>query len=161
MYLRFFTSRSQIQIKQSKQHRPIVPVFWSELSGFIRILNFNRVTDSQLAALSQACQPASFGVSQKDVLGESYRRAGKMEPSAFSTQFSPSSLGIVELVRATLLQGQSAKSIRVELYKLDVYGTHSSHFNLVSSLISLRKVLVLFSRPMSILHEARPCLDRL
>jgi len=80
------------------------------------------VTDSQLAALSQACQPASFGVNQQDVLDESYRKAGKMEPSAFSTQFSPSSLGIVELIRATLLQG-SAKSVRVELYKLNVYGT--------------------------------------
>lgn len=90
--------------------------------GFIRILNFNRVTESQLAALSQACQPASFGVSQKDVLDESYRKAGKMEPSAFSTQFSPSSLGIVELIRAAL-QGRSAKSIRAELYKLNVYGT--------------------------------------
>lgn len=115
------------------------------------ILNFNRVTDFQLAALSQACQPASFGISQKDVLDESYRKAGKMEPSAFSTQFSPSSLGIVELVRATLLQGRSAKSIRVELYNLNVYGTHSSHFNLVSSLIyhiSPRKVRVLSSRPM-------------
>ena len=99
------------------------------------MLNFNRVTDSQLAALSEACQPASFGVNQEDVLDESYRKAGKMEPSEFSAQFSPSSLGIVELIRASFLQGRSAKSIRVELYKLNVYGTTLSfHFNLVSSL---------------------------
>ncbi|KIM35884.1 hypothetical protein M413DRAFT_324542 [Hebeloma cylindrosporum] len=89
------------------------------------ILNFNQPTDSQLDALSQACQPAPFGVDEQDVLNEAYRKAGKMEPSAFSTQFSPSSLGIVELIRETLLQGRSAKSVRVELYKLNVYGPGS------------------------------------
>jgi hypothetical protein len=37
--------------------------------------------------LSDACQPATFGVNKEDVLDESYRKAGKMDVTDFATNF--------------------------------------------------------------------------
>ena len=80
------------------------------------------VSDNQLEQLAQACQPATFGVQQQDVLDESYRKAGKMDPVDFSTNFNPDSTGIMEDIRGLLLKDPES-SIQVELHKLNVYGT--------------------------------------
>ncbi|KDR78105.1 hypothetical protein GALMADRAFT_1301839 [Galerina marginata CBS 339.88] len=90
------------------------------------LLNFANATETQLSSLAEACQQATFGVNQKDVLDESYRKAGKLDSTEFATQFSPLSSGIVDTIRESLLQGEHAeKSIKVELYKLNVYGPGS------------------------------------
>ncbi|KAF8971147.1 hypothetical protein BDZ97DRAFT_1651431, partial [Flammula alnicola] len=89
-------------------------------------LEFGNATDAQLSSLAEACEPASFGRNDEDVLDESYRKAGKMDVKNFATQFSPVSSGIVQNIRESLLQGQNAdEEIKVELYKLNVYGPGS------------------------------------
>ncbi|CAA7266070.1 unnamed protein product [Cyclocybe aegerita] len=67
------------------------------------LLNFAHPTEEKLEALSKACQAATFGRAQQD--------------------FAPLELGILHTIRQDLLRGQKAeKPIRVELYKLNVYG---------------------------------------
>ncbi|KIM42955.1 hypothetical protein M413DRAFT_69792 [Hebeloma cylindrosporum] len=82
-------------------------------------------TEPQLAALAAACQPASFGLAKEDVVDESYRKAGKMDASEFATQFSPTTSGIMENIRQALFGRRTTDSIKVELYKLNVYGPGS------------------------------------
>ncbi|KDR77464.1 hypothetical protein GALMADRAFT_119596 [Galerina marginata CBS 339.88] len=89
------------------------------------LLNFAHASEDQLTSLAAACQQATFGVDQKDVLDESYRKAGKLDATQFATQFSPFP-GIIDTVRESLLHGEhSEKSIKAEIYKLNVYGLGS------------------------------------
>ncbi|KDQ65043.1 hypothetical protein JAAARDRAFT_75422 [Jaapia argillacea MUCL 33604] len=91
-----------------------------------RFINLSKATVEQLELLSDACQPATFGVDQQDVLDETYRKAGKMDSSNFATKFSPEAAGLVDLVRSELLEGcEGSKPIIAELYKLNVYGKDS------------------------------------
>ena len=79
------------------------------------------VSDAQLEHLAQACQPATFSVRQRDVLDESYRKAGKMDTVEFSTNFNPSNTSIIQGIDG-LLHKNPESPIRVELHKLNVYG---------------------------------------
>ena len=90
------------------------------------MIDFGCATEAQLVTLAAACEPASFGIAKKDVIDESYRKAGKMDPSEFAMQFSPTSSGIIEGVRKSLFSNRTTESIKVELYKLNVYGTSSN-----------------------------------
>jgi hypothetical protein len=48
-----------------------------------------------------------------------------MDANAFATLFSPNDSGIVDIIRDGLLTGPNTeKSIRVEPYKLNVYGIY-------------------------------------
>lgn len=42
-------------------------------------IDLSRAAESELANLSASCEPATFGVDQKDVLDESYRKARKLD----------------------------------------------------------------------------------
>jgi hypothetical protein len=58
------------------------------------------------------------------VLDESYRKAGKMDSDCFAPMLDPVHSKLLKIIRGYLLEGtQSTKSIRTELYKLNVYGT--------------------------------------
>jgi hypothetical protein len=73
--------------------------------------------------LSEACQPATFGVNQEDVLDESYRKAKKMDATDFATKFIVADSSLMDVIRSELLEGhESNKPIQAELYKLNVYG---------------------------------------
>jgi hypothetical protein len=79
-----------------------------------------------LGRLTKACEPASFGMNQKDVLDETYRKAGKMDSGCFASMLDsgPVQSNLLEIIRGYLLEGtQSTKNIKTELYKLNVYGT--------------------------------------
>lgn len=85
------------------------------------------ITDSggeaSLAKLAQDCQPASFGYKGKDVLDETYRMATKMDCSAFSSDFCPYELGIIDTIAQVLLPNTKKRiltnGVRAELYKLN------------------------------------------
>ena len=78
--------------------------------------------DASLQVLLEACQPAPFGVDNKDVLDETYRKAWKMDNSNFATRLDVVNTGILECIRSMLMQGNENKKIRPEMYKLNVYG---------------------------------------
>jgi len=89
----------------------------------VRFVDFYHPTDAQLENLAKECQPATFGMNQQDVYDETYRKAGKMDVGRFSTQFHPANHGIIEVIRDVLLGNRvDLGSIRVEPYKLNVYG---------------------------------------
>ena len=81
-------------------------------------------------ALLKRCQPATFGADGKDVLDETYRKAGKLDNEIFCTDFHPHDCGIVDAVQQILLPstvpveqlglGSGSYGIRAELYKLNV-----------------------------------------
>jgi hypothetical protein len=77
---------------------------------------------SPVAKLVAGTQPASFGLQGKDVIDESYRKASKLDTSAFSTNFCPYATGIIDVIGQTLLPKlpSSVQGIRAELYKLNV-----------------------------------------
>ncbi|TFY52149.1 hypothetical protein EVG20_g10684 [Dentipellis fragilis] len=83
-------------------------------------------TPSQLDTLSSSCAPAPFGLKNENVLDETYRKAGKMDCSDFSTPLVPERTSLIDIIRAELLEGEdSKKPIKVELYKLNVYSEGS------------------------------------
>ncbi|KAI5463890.1 oxidoreductase [Mariannaea sp. PMI_226] len=88
--------------------------------------------EADLARLVQDSQPATFGRSGKDVYDESYRKAIKMEPTAFCTTFDPYSLGIIDTVAQMLLPSTidsvTNRGVQAELYKLNVYSSPSGKF---------------------------------
>ncbi len=90
-------------------------------------------SSDQLADLAAACEPATFGVDQKDVYDESYRKAGKMNVEDFSINFSPERFGLVRQIKNELLGWKDeARDIELELYKLNVYGERNLFLPLTS-----------------------------
>ncbi|KAI0317149.1 hypothetical protein OF83DRAFT_174527, partial [Amylostereum chailletii] len=97
--------------------------YHADATDTTRRIDLARASPDELAALAHACQPATFGLGQKDVLDETYRKAAKMDAAAFATPLVPERTALLDIVRGHLLQGvESARPIRVELYKLNVYG---------------------------------------
>lgn len=87
-----------------------------------RFIDFAHPTDAQLENLMNACQPATLAMDQNDVGDEAYCTAWKMDAGHFSTQFHPADQGIIEVLGDVLLKGHDTKSIRMELYELNMYG---------------------------------------
>jgi hypothetical protein len=80
---------------------------------------------SECETLSKACQPATFGMNNKDVLDENYRKAGKMDRSRFAISFDGAIGASLEKAGKQLLvpiDYPKVKDLEVELYKLNVYG---------------------------------------
>lgn len=80
--------------------------------------------DADMDRLVQQSQPATFGRGGEDVYDESYRKARKMDPTAFCTTFDPYSLGIIDIVAQVLLpsvvDSVTHRAVQAELYKLNV-----------------------------------------
>ncbi|KAJ7093439.1 hypothetical protein B0H15DRAFT_832331 [Mycena belliarum] len=93
-----------------------------------RVIDFANAPEAHLAEIAAACQPATFGVAQQDVLDETYRKAGKMDLGKFSACLDVAASGLLDTISPDLLEGQNAaqgKIIRAEMYKLNVYGPGS------------------------------------
>lgn len=90
-----------------------------------RCIDLANADDASLQVLLEACQPAPFGVDNKDVLDETYRRAWKMDNANFATRLDVVNTGILESIRSMLMQGNENKKFRPEMYKLNVYGSGS------------------------------------
>ncbi|KAJ4182069.1 hypothetical protein NW767_013962 [Fusarium falciforme] len=68
-------------------------------------------------------EPASFGRGGEHVYDESYRKASKMDPSRFTTNFCPYTSGIISVVSQLLLPNplsEKQRTLKAELYKLNV-----------------------------------------
>jgi hypothetical protein len=77
-----------------------------------------------LDRLGQACDPASFGLNEKEVLDETYRKAGKMDAERFSSPLQLVHTDLMKIIRGCLLEGtQSTGPITDELHRLNVYST--------------------------------------
>ncbi|KAG6826136.1 hypothetical protein H0H92_001026 [Tricholoma furcatifolium] len=101
-------------------------IFYKEEGNSARWLDLSCSSEDDVAHLATACERATFGLNQENVLDEAYRKAGKMDTEKFSTKFDPIRLQIVDRVHEQLLEGDNEKkSIDCQLYKLNVYGKDS------------------------------------
>ena len=93
--------------------------------SFIDLAN---ASAESLTALTEACDPATFGLGGEDVLDETYRKAAKLDASKFAITFDPVRCGLISAIKDQLLQGNVSKvSLDCELSKLNVYGISSSN----------------------------------
>ncbi|KAF9044446.1 hypothetical protein BJ165DRAFT_1528981 [Panaeolus papilionaceus] len=99
-------------------------VFYQGPNG-LGLLDLSIAAPADLEALSNACQPAPFGLGGENILDPSYRKAGKMDPASFATQFSPLNHGVVDVIKQDLLKDGDERGVGIELYKLNVYGPRS------------------------------------
>ncbi|KAF5332860.1 hypothetical protein D9611_005241 [Ephemerocybe angulata] len=93
-----------------------------------RYINFGAPNskDEDILKLVEVSQRATFGRGDKDVLDESYRKAWKLDPTQFSTQFDVVRSGVLEIVHDQLLHYEkNTLPLEAELYKLNVYGPGS------------------------------------
>jgi hypothetical protein len=77
-------------------------------------------------------EPATFSRGGEDVHDEIYRKALKLDPSRFSTNFCPYEKGIVDMIARLLLPRypftfSEARTVKAELYKLNVSLSHVDH----------------------------------
>jgi hypothetical protein len=81
-------------------------------------------TTEALEVLTAACQPATFGRNNEDVLDESYRKASKLDITQFATSFNLQSTPIPRVVETDFLAETLSvtETIKYELYKLNIYG---------------------------------------
>jgi hypothetical protein len=83
--------------------------------------------DVGVRILASSCCKATFGKGNKDVLDETYRKAGKLDFGRFSWLFKTDA--IAPTIRANLMPfADDGDQLRFELYKLNVYGA-CSNFN--------------------------------
>ena len=85
-------------------------------------IDLANANDLKLQTLVGACERAAFGLDNRDVLDETYRKAWKMDSSNFLTRLDIVSAGIIDHVCAKLMQGNTERRVRSEIYKLNVYG---------------------------------------
>ncbi|PLB43732.1 hypothetical protein P170DRAFT_441188 [Aspergillus steynii IBT 23096] len=126
-----------------KQTSPPVNVFWSpnhDTSARKLVLPLSKPSHDDtphiLHELVASCDPASFGLGEKDVIDPAYRKAGKINPDQFATSFHPADFGILESIEQVLLPSISdeldnalrSRKIKAELYKLNVYSGPSGLF---------------------------------
>ena len=98
------------------------------VADFLRLrhINLANATLDELEQLTQACDPASFGVNEKEVLDETYRKAGKMDTERFALVLDLPQTDLITIIRDYLLEGrESTNSITAKLHKLNVYSMHS------------------------------------
>ncbi|KAF5011843.1 hypothetical protein FDECE_2075 [Fusarium decemcellulare] len=92
-------------------------------------LTIPTVSPDNLEHLLSEMMPATFGLGGEDVYDESYRKASKLEPSNFSTNFCPYTVGIIDAVSQLLLPSRESnkqRAVKAELYKLNA--RPSGHF---------------------------------
>ncbi|KAK6984886.1 Fe2OG dioxygenase domain-containing protein [Favolaschia claudopus] len=93
-----------------------------------RSIDLSNASDEALKDLAAACQKATFGLNQNDVLDETYRKAGKMDLNQFATRLDVVSSGLVAAISPGIMQARARdddKTLIAELYKLNVYGPGS------------------------------------
>jgi hypothetical protein len=91
----------------------------------LRFIDFGNAQEECLIELAAACQKATFGLDQTDVLDETYRKAGKLDLDQFSAQLDVVGSGLMDAIAPDILDGQDADAdtaLVAELYKLNVYG---------------------------------------
>ncbi len=89
------------------------------------IIDLLNASEEDLRQLAQACDPATFGMNNQDVLDLSYRTAaaaGKMDANNFMTVIDLERAGLMDALRYDLLDGEKgSRPIYAELYNMNVY----------------------------------------
>ncbi|KZV68806.1 hypothetical protein PENSPDRAFT_633916 [Peniophora sp. CONT] len=85
-----------------------------------------KASDDELERLTKACDTATFGRGNEDVLDKTYRTAGKLDAARFATTLVPERTELSRIVHDFMLEGKdNTREIVMELYKLNIYGKGS------------------------------------
>ncbi|KAG1827369.1 uncharacterized protein BJ212DRAFT_1257146 [Suillus subaureus] len=99
-------------------------LFYSTATSGVRKINLLFHTQDQLESLHEACQLAVYGHDHGEVPKK--LKAGRLDATAFATQFRLENTGLVDVVGQSLLEGIAVgRDIRFELYELNIYGAGS------------------------------------
>ncbi|KAJ6555932.1 hypothetical protein B0H19DRAFT_1262062 [Mycena capillaripes] len=82
-------------------------------------LDLGNAKEEDLLALASACEPATFGMAQKDVLDEAYRKAGKMDLATFATRLDVVTSGLIDAISPDMIQAD-LRSRTVEMHEKGV-----------------------------------------
>lgn len=123
---------------QAKRHsqqvllKPVTVRFGPPNAGQVLRLPTDEIYDSAFQLLIGACTPATFGRGGQDVYDEAYRKATKLDPSEFLTDFCPHEAGIMDIVTQILLPAckgfEDMRGLKAELYKMNVYSGPGGKF---------------------------------
>ncbi|VDB85598.1 unnamed protein product [Peniophora sp. CBMAI 1063] len=95
-------------------------------TGVVRSIKTLEASDEDLERLTNACDEATFGRGDEDVLDKAYRTAGKLDATHFSTPLVPERSELAKIVNDFMLEGKYHKrEVEMELYKLNIYGKGS------------------------------------
>lgn len=110
--------------KYSGHASPSSPLI--QWARYFRRIDFNNASEEDLAHLARAGEPATFGVNQENILDEQYRKSKKIDTAHFSPLFDVNAGNVVHLLRDEFIpEGMQDVDIRIERYKLNVYGMRS------------------------------------
>src|SRR5258708_15014219 len=121
---------SSLSLLQNRQREPrcqlrrlhSAPYTWHTDLLSRRYVDFANTSFGELEQLAQVCEPASFGINDKDVLDETYRKAGKMDSELFSTPLASEHTDLVKVLRGHLLEAtDSTRKLNIKLYKPNAY----------------------------------------
>lgn len=177
-----FACSGTIPISESQPEETLVSapvsIFWSTGNGSTAhklVLPLNgTVQESSAGALQQLvadCDPASFGLGDKDVIDPEYRRAVKLNPDQFASSFHPANHGIIEDIEQILLPSFSSEhenksqspKIHAELYKFNVSQVvtfaHGCRQLILATFYRLIQDRLASFASMLILHAPRTKLD--
>lgn len=99
-------------------------LFYSTTTSSVRKINLLFPTQAQLESLHEDCQLAAHSHNR----GEIHQKfgVGRLDATAFATQFNLESTGLDDVVSQSLLEGMAiGRDIRFELYELNIYGAGS------------------------------------
>lgn len=89
---------------------------WNGLGSTLNLPG-SEPSSKEFEQLLKVSLPATFARAGKEVLGENYRKAGKLDRGHFSTDFCPYEVGIVDTLTQILLpqtkQSKHVQSIKV------------------------------------------------
>ena len=107
--------------------------FGEDGQGRVVDLPKDSAESNSFQALIQACAPATFGLGNKDVLDEEYRKASELNIDQFATAFCPYKAGIIDVIAQVLVPNISTRDsekrgVRAELYKINFYSAPSGKF---------------------------------
>ncbi|KAJ7790808.1 hypothetical protein B0H14DRAFT_3094621 [Mycena olivaceomarginata] len=87
-------------------------------------IDFGNAQEEHLIELAAACQKATFGLNQTNVLDKTYHKADKLNLDQFSAQLDVVSSDLMDAITSDILDGQDMDAdmaLVAELYKLNVY----------------------------------------
>ena len=95
-------------------------------------IDLGNATFDELEKLTQACEPATFGLNQEDVLDETYRKAGKLDPESSSLMLDLSKTNLQKIIGDYLLESTqrqiSDRAIQAKRLQY-AYNLHSLPFD--------------------------------
>ncbi|KAI0738849.1 hypothetical protein C8Q80DRAFT_1112915 [Daedaleopsis nitida] len=130
-------------------HPKDLTLFYGTVGNLGKIELSAATPHEELQHLENACQPATFGVDQKDIYDETYRKAGKLNTEDFSLHFYATHAGLLDVVHSELAIDRLSKdgAIKAELYKLNVYRPGSffkSHVDTPRSELQFGSLVIVF-----------------